>query len=202
MAERFNPVFTTTLPYLKNIDKVFCNRLTSYMSRDTELSVVFEVMIHDLDIILSLAKSKVKQVSAYGERLHSHAYDVAMAIVLFDNGLEAHFTASRVAERNYSMIEFFCPEKVYKIDFLHNKAFEYSFNNKDKFLLKEAYMAQLPYGKELYETGALATNTMEDELKNIDDFAINNKKAVVSLVDDEPSMQLARQIEEEMDRHF
>lgn len=209
MVDRLNPAFTATLPYLKSIDKVFCNRLAPFTSTNAEVSVVSELMIHDLDIILGMVNSKVKQIRANGERLISATYDVATAVVTFENGLETHFTASRVAERNYSIIEFFGPEKIYKVDFLHCLAFEYSLIGNDKLLLQEAYMAQSPNNMKMRKIEIMGLNAMEKESISIDDsIGVNQinlqggnvytKNAVASLDDDKRSIELARQIEEQM----
>src|SRR5688500_11897047 len=60
MVERFNPAYTATLSEMKNVEKIFCNRLAPFTPRGADVSVIFDVMIHDLDIVLSIADSEVK----------------------------------------------------------------------------------------------------------------------------------------------
>jgi predicted dehydrogenase len=176
MVERFNPAYVTMQPHLHGIQKIFCNRLAPFTPRGADVSVVFDVMIHDIDIVLSIAKSEVKRVRSFGQKLVSETYDLATAMVEFENGITAHFTASRMAERKYRLSEFINGAAIYKVDFLNKVANTYQLTSHSK---NEA-------------------NAIENELKSFVDSIINNKKVVVSLEDGVRAMQLAREIEDQM----
>lgn len=198
MVERFNPAFVAMKPQLSGIQKVFCNRLAPFTPRGADVSVVFDVMIHDLDIVLSIAQSEVKQVRSFGQKLISETFDLATATVEFDNGMIAHFTASRMAERKYRLSEFFNGLSIYKVNFLDRTAHSYGLVENSKLDIEEAYLS----GKAgVLETKSIVVdeaNAIENELKSFVDSIVNNKKVVVSLEDGVRAMQLAKEIEDQM----
>ncbi len=198
MVERFNPAFVAALPFVANSCKVFCNRLAPFTPRGADVSVVLDVMIHDLDIVLSVVKSPVKQVRSYGQKVVSDTYDIATATVEFENGLIANFTASRMAERKYRLIEFVGKDNILKVDFLHKTSSTYQLCKNVTETLEEAYLSG--NGELLKEDSieVLDTNAIGEELKSFVDCIINNKKVVVSLDDGMKAMQLAKEIEDQM----
>jgi predicted dehydrogenase len=198
MVERFNPAYQVVLPQIKNVEKIFCNRLAPFTPRGADVSVIFDVMIHDLDIVLSIANSEVKNIRSFGQKLSSETYDVATAWVEFESGLMAHFTASRQAERKYRIMEMMETDRIFRIDFLNKKSTLFNRTNNAKISLEEAYINHSGTMMLQEELGIRDSNAIGDELKSFIDSIINNKKVVVSLEDGIRAMQLAMDIESQM----
>lgn len=198
MVERFNPAFVSVEAHLKNIHKIFCNRLAPFTPRGADVSVVFDVMIHDIDIVLSVAKSEVKQIRSFGQKLISETFDLATATVEFENGMIANFTASRMAERKYRLAEFINGSSIYRIDFLNKTADSYQLSSKAKHDLEEAYLSGEKGVLEQNSFLVQEANAIGNELKSFIDSIVNNKKVVVSLEDGIRAMQLAKEIEDQM----
>jgi predicted dehydrogenase len=198
MVERFNPAFLVVSPYIKNIEKIFCNRLAPFTYRGSDVSVVFDVMIHDLDVVLSIANSEVKNIRAFGQKIISETYDIATATVEFESGLIANFTASRQAERKYRLMEIIESEHIYRVDFLHKRSTQFSMADTKKVSLEEAYIHHSGAGMVQKDLPVTETNAIGEELKSFMDSIINNKKVVVSLDDGIRAMQLAKDIEDQM----
>lgn len=96
-VERFNPAFVAARPFLREVVHVECNRHTPYTFRATDVSVVQDLMIHDIDLLLSVIPSEVVHVSATGTRLIGPHWDTAVAWLEFANGTKARLSASRVS---------------------------------------------------------------------------------------------------------
>ncbi len=95
--ERFNPAFTASKPYIKEPKFIEAVRIGPYDSRMSHIGVVLDLMIHDLDIILSIVKSKVVSIEAYGEKVFSEHEDRARARLRFENGCIADISISRAS---------------------------------------------------------------------------------------------------------
>lgn len=116
-VERFNPAFIKAQEY--GLDPLFieCHRLAEFKPRGTDVSVVLDLMIHDIDIILSMVKADVSQVSASGVAVVSDTVDIANARIEFENGCVANLTASRVSLKNERKIRIFQKNAYITIDF-------------------------------------------------------------------------------------
>lgn len=198
MVERFNPAFVATQPFVGPLTRIYSNRLAPFTPRGADVSVVFDVMIHDLDIVLSLVKSEIKKITAFGEKIISSTFDVSTAVVEFEDGTVAHFTASRMAERKYRLLELFQEERIYQVDFLNKKTLEFRLKKQPEGSIREAYLARTAGVLEENELSIKDTNAIEEELKSFADSILNNKKVVVSLDDGISAMELAAKIEAEM----
>ena len=106
-VERFNPAFQAAIPYLKNPLFIETHRLAQFNPRGTDVPVVLDLMIHDIDAILSVIKSGVKNVSASGVSVVSDTPDIANARIEFNNGCVANLTASRISMKNMRKSRFF-----------------------------------------------------------------------------------------------
>lgn len=120
--ERFNPAFAVALPYLNNPMFIETHRLAEFNPRGTDVSVVHDLMIHDIDIVLSVVKSPVKQISASGVAVVSDSPDIANARLEFDNGCVANLTASRISMKNMRKSRFFQHNAYISVDFLKKKS--------------------------------------------------------------------------------
>ena len=120
-VERFNPAFIAAQPYIQNPMFIECHRLAQFNPRGTDVPVVMDLMIHDLDIILSIVKSNVKRISASGVSVVSNTPDIANARIEFANGCVANITASRISLKNMRKTRLFQRDAYISIDFLKKK---------------------------------------------------------------------------------
>ncbi len=117
-VERFNPAFQQAIPYLKNPMFIETHRLAQFNPRGTDVPVVLDLMIHDIDIILSVIKSGIKRVSSSGVAVVSDTPDITNARIEFDNGCVANLTASRISMKNMRKSRFFQKDAYISVDFL------------------------------------------------------------------------------------
>ncbi len=118
-VERFNPAFIAAKEYIKNPYLFEVQRLANYNVRGTDVSVVLDLMIHDIDLILSLVKSKVKRISATGQSIVSQSSDIANARIEFENGCVANLTANRIALHNTRKMEVYQKNSSVHVDLLN-----------------------------------------------------------------------------------
>jgi predicted dehydrogenase len=120
--ERFNPALMS----LKEIDMnpmfIESHRLAQFNPRGTDVAVVLDLMIHDLDIIMNLVKSPVKQIDANGVAVVSDSIDIANTRLQFENGAVANITASRISQKKMRKMRIFQPDNYITIDFLQGVA--------------------------------------------------------------------------------
>jgi predicted dehydrogenase len=122
-VERFNPAFLKASPSISNPMFIETHRLAQFNPRGTDVPVVLDLMIHDIDIILSVVKSGVKRISASGIPIVSQTPDIANARIEFNNGCVANLTASRISLKNMRKTRFFQRDAYISVDFL-DKAVE------------------------------------------------------------------------------
>jgi predicted dehydrogenase len=120
-VERFNPAFITALPYINRPFFIEAQRISEYHTRGTDVPVVLDMMIHDIDLIMHMVKSPVKKVSATGAAVVSDGADMANARIEFDNGCIANITASRVDLSKVRKTRIFQRDAFISIDFLNKK---------------------------------------------------------------------------------
>jgi predicted dehydrogenase len=120
-VERFNPAFITAKPFLTNPLFIEVHRLAQFNPRGTDVSVVFDLMIHDIDIVLSLVHSDVKRISASGVKVISETVDIANVRLEFSNGCVANITTSRISLKNMRKMRIFQRDAYVSIDFLNKK---------------------------------------------------------------------------------
>src|SRR5436190_8685227 len=111
-VERFNPVLSTLEKYLTHPRFIEAHRLSSYPDRNTDIGVVLDLMIHDLEIILHFVRSPVKKIDAVGVPVLSRGEDIANARIRFENGCVANITSSRISPEQMRKIRVF-QENVY-----------------------------------------------------------------------------------------
>ncbi|MEN9997226.1 MAG: hypothetical protein RI922_216 [Bacteroidota bacterium] len=117
-VERFNPAFQSATPYFNKPMFIETHRLAQFNPRGTDVPVVLDLMIHDLDIILSVVKSGIKRISASGVSVVSDTPDITNARIEFDNGCVANLTASRISMKNMRKSRFFQKDAYISVDFL------------------------------------------------------------------------------------
>lgn len=121
-VERFNPAFLSIKDRKLNPMFIECHRLAQFNPRGTDVAVILDLMIHDIDIILSIVKANVKRISASGVAIVSDSFDIANARLEFDNGCVANITASRISLKKMRKMRIFQKDAYIGIDFLEKKS--------------------------------------------------------------------------------
>lgn len=120
-VERFNPAFLAVREQIHEPMFIEAHRLAEFNPRGTDVPVVLDLMIHDIDVILSVVKSKVKHISASSAMVISHSPDITNARIAFENGCVANLTASRISMKNMRKTRFFQKDAYISVDFLEKK---------------------------------------------------------------------------------
>ena len=120
-VERFNPAFQAAQPFLNNPLFIETHRLAQFNPRGTDVPVVLDLMIHDIDIVLSAVNSPVRRISASGVAVVSDTPDIANARIEFENGCVANLTASRISLKNMRKSRFFQKDAYISVDFLEKE---------------------------------------------------------------------------------
>lgn len=116
--ERFNPALVAMEKYMLEPKFIQTDRLAQFNPRGTDVAVVLDLMIHDIDIILSLVKSEVKDVQANGVAIVSDNLDIANARIQFENGAVANVTASRISQKKMRKMRIFQQDGYIALDFV------------------------------------------------------------------------------------
>ena len=120
-TERFNPAVAAASPLLTNPRFIEVHRLGTFPERSLDIDVVFDLMIHDLDVVLSIVPSEVESIEAVGVPVVTPRVDIANARVRFMNGCIANLTASRISRDRVRKIRFFQPSAYVSIDYATQK---------------------------------------------------------------------------------
>jgi len=195
-VERFNPAYLALKELNLNPMFIEVHRLAQFNPRGTEVSVILDLMIHDIDIILSLVKSDVKSISASGVAVMTDTPDIANVRIEFNNGCVANLTSSRISMKKMRKVRLFQKDAYIGIDLLEKKT--------EIIKLKQpedvdvfSFDIETPNGK---KTIAIANPSIEPlnaiklELESFVDAIINNKPTVVSEIDGYLAMEVAHKI--------
>lgn len=128
-VERFNPAYTSCVSLFKTPHLIEFKRFAIYNPRGTDVSVTLDLMVHDLDILLDIVKSPVKNISAQGRTEISHSADIAEASIEFENGCLATLCTNRNASGNQREITVYQDNKIINLDLLHKKSVINEFSN-------------------------------------------------------------------------
>ncbi len=197
-VERFNPAFTAVKDLIQEPMFIETHRLAEFNPRGTDVPVVLDLMIHDIDIILSVVKSPVKSVHASGVSVISETPDIANARIEFENGCVANLTASRISMKNMRKSRFFQKDAYISVDFLEKKSEVVRMKdvpeNPDEF----AMILQNAEGvkKQIYfdNPDIKNNNAILDELETFADAIENDKKPIVTLEHGTNALKVAQQI--------
>ncbi|MFI2742818.1 Gfo/Idh/MocA family protein [Zhouia sp. PK063] len=200
-VERFNPAFLSVKDKIENPMFIEAHRLAEFNPRGTDVPVVLDLMIHDIDVILSVVKSDVKAISASGVSVISHSPDIANARIEFENGCVANLTASRISLKNMRKSRFFQKDAYIAVDFLEKKVEVVKMKEAPKKPDEFALVLQNAEGekKQIYfENPKISqNNAILDELETFADAINNNTTPVVSLSQGAKALDIALQIIEQ-----
>ena len=197
-VERFNPAFLAVKENIKNPMFIETHRLAEFNPRGTDVPVVLDLMIHDIDVILSVVNSKVESINASGVSVISNSPDIANARIKFENGCVANLTSSRISLKNMRKSRFFQKDAYISVDFLEK--------NVEVVKMKDApeqpgdfdMVLQNAEGnkKQIYfENPEInPNNAILDELETFADAIVNNTTPVVTLEQGTEALRVALQI--------
>jgi len=197
-VERFNPAFIAVKDMLDKPMFIESHRLAEFNPRGTDVPVVLDLMIHDIDAILSVVKSQVKHVSASGVSVISETPDIANARIEFVNGCVANLTASRISLKNMRKTRFFQRDAYISVDFLEKKCEVVKMKDAPKNPGDFDMILQNAEGikKQIYfdNPEISENNAILDELESFADAINNNTKPVVTLHDGTEALRVATMI--------
>lgn len=200
-VERFNPAFISSIPYLDKPQKIDFKRFAIYNPRGTDVSVTLDLMVHDLDILLSLVKSKIKSLDANGHKTVSESPDVAEAVIEFENGCTALLSTNRNASGNRREITVFQEDKVIFIDLLNKKTSVFELIN------YSGKVVDLDFEKLTHLTeknvlikyaDILPTNAIKEELMAFHNSITTGQKPAVTIEDAINVLNLVQEIDKKI----
>ncbi len=202
-VERFNPAFVKAVSYISNPLFIETHRLAQFNPRGTDVSVVLDLMIHDIDIILSVVNANIRKISASGVAVVSDTPDIANARLEFDNGCVANITSSRISLKNMRKSRFFQKDAYISIDFLEKIA-EIVQMAEDDGTDPFALSLELGNGKSkkkiIYNKLDVAPmNATKEELTSFAKCIKQDTRSTVSLSDGFKSLDIAYQIIEKIE---
>jgi predicted dehydrogenase len=195
-VERFNPAYLAVRSVPLNPLFIEVHRLAQFNPRGTEVSVILDLMIHDIDIILSLVKSEVKSISASGVAVMTDTPDIASVRIEFNNGCVANLTSSRISMKKMRKMRLFQKDAYIGIDFL-NKKTEIIKLKTPQDVDVFAFDIETPNGKKtiaLSNPSVPEVNAIRLELENFCEAILSNTPTRVSEVDGFRAMDIAHQI--------
>lgn len=186
-VERFNSAFQSVERFLNHPLFIECHRLNLFPNRSLDIGVVMDLMIHDIDIILGLVKSPVKNIDAIGANVLTPLEDIANARITFENGCICNLTASRVSDEVVRKIRVFQPDTYISLDYVKQEAFVY--RKHDNQILKHA----LPIERE---------EPLKQELKHFLECVRDDKTPIVSGKEGRDALAVALEIGEKIRKNI
>ncbi len=198
-VERFNPAFQSAIPYFNKPMFIETHRLAQFNPRGTDVPVVLDLMIHDLDIILSVVKSGIKRISASGVSVVSDTPDITNARIEFDNGCVANLTASRISMKNMRKSRFFQKDAYISVDFLTKELEVVRMEDVQGEPSPFDIIFELGEGKpskKIYfdKPDIEETNAIKEELRTFAESIQNDTTPLVSLDDGYRALDVAQKI--------
>ncbi len=204
-VERFNPAFIAIQKDCNNPMFIEAHRLAEFNPRGTDVPVVHDLMIHDIDIVLSIVKSEVKSIYASGVSIISDTPDIANARIEFENGCVANLTASRISLKSMRKTRIFQKNAYISIDFLEKKAelirMKDAKNTDDPFaLIIDPGKGKTKKQIEFESPKITDNNAIKDELTSFYHAIVNNTDTIVTIEDAYKALYVAQQISEQVEK--
>ncbi len=198
-VERFNPAFLATKPHIDNPMFVETHRLAQFNPRGTDVPVILDLMIHDIDIVLSVINSPIKRIHASGVAVVSDTPDIANARIEFNNGCVANLTASRISMKNMRKSRFFQKDCYIAVDFLSKETEIIKMKDAPEEPGPFSMVLNLGEGKKAKEIFVekpeiKPINAIKTELETFYESIINDTTPMVTIEDGYNSLNLAYQI--------
>ena len=204
-VERFNPAFIAIQKDCNNPMFIEAHRLAEFNPRGTDVPVVHDLMIHDIDIVLSIVKSEIKSIYASGVSIISDTPDIANARIEFENGCVANLTASRISLKSMRKTRIFQKDAYISIDFLEKKAelirMKDAKNTDDPFaLIIDPGKGKTKKQIEFESPKITDNNAIKDELTSFYHAIVNNTDTIVTIEDAYKALYVAQQISEQVEK--
>ncbi|MEO8665342.1 MAG: Gfo/Idh/MocA family oxidoreductase [Ignavibacteria bacterium] len=204
--ERFNPAILALEDYTIAPMFIETHRLAQFNPRGTDVSVIQDLMIHDIDIILNLVKSKVKSIDANGVAIITDKIDIANARIKFDNGCVANITASRISQNKMRKMRLFQKSAYISIDFLQNTSEVFRMSDgkgaDDKSIALTEFVQGENKVKIFYERPPVKeVNSLKYELNKFFDSIVNDLEPIVTLEDGLQALEVANAIVAEIEKN-
>ena len=182
-VERFNPVIQTIKEFVYQPKFIESMRLSNFDPRVADIGVILDLMIHDIDIVLSFVKSNLKSIEAYGAKVFTNNEDIVKARLRFENGCICDLTASRISLNKYRKMHIFQPDSYISIDFIRQNAKIYRkiFSSNEQKI-------------ELVRPKIKKEEPLKLELQNFINSIIENKKPVVTGYHAKQALEVAIEI--------
>jgi len=198
--ERFNPAVRATLPLLTQPMFFEVHRLSVFSPRSLDVDVVLDLMIHDIDVVLSFVKSPLKELRAVGLPVVTEKVDIANVRMEFESGCVANLTASRISTERVRKLRFFQPKEYISIDYGRQDVFQIRVTQEEKFSLHNLMaFAETPStlpipGVTLTKPKVEAEEPLRSELKSFLHSVRHRSLPVVSLSDGRRALAAALSI--------
>jgi predicted dehydrogenase len=184
-VERFNPALLAATPFIEQPLFIESRRMAPFQKRGTDVSVVYDLMIHDIDIALKVINSNVKKMASFGMKVLSDSIDFASVRLEFENGCMANITASRVSDARERKTSFLMADRQVSIDYLN----------------KEATIVQISPQNIQMKSDAIPVDDLNAIKRELSSFALSiqeGKKPTVSLEDAHRALQIAELISDQI----
>ena len=205
--ERFNPAVRATIPLITHPMFFEVHRLSVFSPRSLDVDVVLDLMIHDIDVVLSFVKSPVKEIRAVGLPVVTEKVDIANVRMEFDSGCVANLTASRISTERVRKLRFFQPKEYVSIDYGRQDVFQIRVTQEEKFSLHHLMsFAETPStlpipGVTLNKPKVEAEEPLRAELKSFLHAVRHREKPVVALEDGRRALAVALTILSAIEEH-
>ena len=199
-VERFNPAFISASSYLSNPVFIEAHRLAEFNPRGTDVPVVLDLMIHDLDIILHTVKSEIKEIRASGVAVVSDTPDICNARIEFENGCVANLTASRISLKSMRKTRFFQKDAYVSVDFLKKQTEILKLKDIEGEPDPFSIVMDLGEGKTSKEISfekpitPKESNPIRDELFSFSESILNDTEPIVTINDGLKALKAASMI--------
>jgi len=199
-VERFNPAFSAVKDFVDKPMFIESHRLAQFNPRGTDVPVVLDLMIHDIDIVLSVVKSNIRKVHASGVKVVSDTPDIANARLEFDNGAVANLTASRISLKNMRKTRIFQKDAYITIDFLDKISEVVRMDEIDE-VPEDPFAMILDLGEEkkkrriYFEKPEVhPVNAIKEELDSFKNSILNNTTPLVNIEDGYQALRVAQMV--------
>lgn len=199
-VERFNPAFSAVKDFVDKPMFIESHRLAQFNPRGTDVPVVLDLMIHDIDIVLSVVKSNIRKVHASGVKVVSDTPDIANARLEFDNGAVANLTASRISLKNMRKTRIFQKDAYITIDFLDKISEVVRMDEIDE-IPEDPFAMILDLGEEkkkrriYFEKPEVhPVNAIKEELDSFKNSILNNTTPLVNIEDGYQALRVAQMV--------
>ena len=204
-VERFNPAFIAAEPYINDPLFIEAHRLAMFNPRGCDVPVVLDLTVHDIDILLTIVKSKIKSIGASGVSIVSPTPDITTARIEFENGAVANLTTSRISLKNMRKFRIFQKDAYITMDFLEKKADVVKIEDVNGVPGPFDMTIDLPNGISkkisIEELEINQINAIKTELERFHDAIVNDTVPPVTIEDGVEVLKTAYMILDEINRH-